>query len=628
MFLGDQVAQGGLLRDSLNNTDMLDGAGGHNKLIATVTANVTPASLANIQDIQVTNAGVGLSTVTLTNAGQVEKLSTAGNTNAITFNNVQTALKELSISNNTTDVSVNTVAAALAGAADVLNVNLASVTNGALSATVATGTNGYETIAINSDGAVANTLASVAGATSTNTLKVAGSQNLTVTTSLAATVRTINAADFAGNLNVTHTNAAQLNITGGKGNDTFILGNTFVGAENATAANRDVINGGEGRDTLSIASAQATAASAAAQTTVTNIERILVSDAVAGNIDLTKFASADTLAFGNATIGAHIFTLGNGNTVEFVTGVAGNSARAFQIEGVGTTDALTLKAVAGTDFGTSAQSFNGIEQLTIDTGTAAAGTVTFGGAVTLTPTAGGTGKIVATGGNNLTLAGTVTADEIDASGLSGTAALDMTGGGLAGAGKVTGGAGNDTIIGSAGNDVLVGGAGNNNISGGAGNDVIIGGTGNDIITGGAGVDVMTGGAGANVFAFASGSLGATPTASNFDTITDWAAGTGNRIDFGATAITVDAGTGTGLTVNAKGLVTAGAADLNAFVTALGNSSTTAAGSAIVYSNGTDSYLFISDGTAGLGANDTFVKLTGVNATDGLTLNAGDIVGIA
>nr|WP_246437107.1 hypothetical protein [Parapusillimonas granuli] len=204
----------------------------------------------------------------------------------------------------------------------------------------------------------------------------------------------------------------------------------------------------------------------------------------------------------------------------------------------------------------------------------------------------------------------------------------MTGGGLAGAGKVTGGAGNDTIIGSAGNDVLVGGAGNNNISGGAGNDVIIGGTGNDIITGGAGVDVMTGGAGANVFAFASGSLGATPTASNFDTITDWAAGTGNRIDFGATAITVDAGTGTGLTVNAKGLVTAGAADLNAFVTALGNSSTTAAGSAIVYSNGTDSYLFISDGTAGLGANDTFVKLTGVNATDGLTLNAGDIVGIA
>jgi hypothetical protein len=125
--------------------------------------------------------------------------------------------------------------------------------------------------------------------------------------------------------------------------------------------------------------------------------------------------------------------------------------------------------------------------------------------------------------------------------------------------------------------------------------------------------------------FATGAVGATASATVFDTIANYQTGT-DVIDFGATNLTADAGTGTGLTVNA-GLVTAGAANLAAFVTELGNSTTTTAGSTLLYSDGTDSYLFISDGTAGLGANDVLIKLTGINATTGATFTAGDITAL-
>jgi Ca2+-binding RTX toxin-like protein len=185
------------------------------------------------------------------------------------------------------------------------------------------------------------------------------------------------------------------------------------------------------------------------------------------------------------------------------------------------------------------------------------------------------------------------------------------------------------LTGSAtGSTTLTGGSGNDVLIGGSGNDTLIGGSGNDSLTGGAGADIMTGGAGYNTFKFSTGSLGVVPTSTTVDTITDWTASANNKINFGATALTADAGTGTGLTVNAAGLVTAGAANLAAFVSALANSTTTTVGSSILYSDGVSSYLFISDGVAGLSANDGFVKITGVNATTGLTIAGGEITGIA
>jgi Ca2+-binding RTX toxin-like protein len=178
--------------------------------------------------------------------------------------------------------------------------------------------------------------------------------------------------------------------------------------------------------------------------------------------------------------------------------------------------------------------------------------------------------------------------------------------------------GGSTITGSAGADIING----QRVLNAA--ETLIGGAGNDTITGGFGPDNLSGGTGADTFVFYAGAS-RTPSATVFDVITDF--GAGDVLDLGATALTADLGTGTGLTVVA-GLVTAGAANLAAFVAALGNSTTTTAGSTLLYVSGADSYLFISDGTVGLANNDVLIRITGIAATAGATFTAGDITAIA
>jgi len=178
--------------------------------------------------------------------------------------------------------------------------------------------------------------------------------------------------------------------------------------------------------------------------------------------------------------------------------------------------------------------------------------------------------------------------------------------------------GGSTITGSAGDDIING----QRVLNAA--DTLIGGAGNDTITGGFGADNLSGGTGADTFVFYAGASRA-PSATVFDVITDF--GAGDVLDLGATALTADLGTGTGLTVVA-GLVTAGAANLAAFVAELGNSTTTTAGSTLLYVSGADSYLFISDGTAGLGNDDVLIRITGIAAAAGATFTAGDITAIA
>ena len=70
-----------------------------------------------------------------------------------------------------------------------------------------------------------------------------------------------------------------------------------------------------------------------------------------------------------------------------------------------------------------------------------------------------------------------------------------------------------------------GGSGDDNVTGGAGKDVISGGAGNDYLRGALGNDTLTGGSGADTFAF----VGATDE--GFDTITDFDAAEGDRLNF-------------------------------------------------------------------------------------------------
>ncbi|MBB4862598.1 VCBS repeat-containing protein [Pseudomonas nitritireducens] len=83
--------------------------------------------------------------------------------------------------------------------------------------------------------------------------------------------------------------------------------------------------------------------------------------------------------------------------------------------------------------------------------------------------------------------------------------------------------GSDHLYGGDGNDILYGQGGNDFLFGENGNDILIGGTGDDQLTGGKGNDILTGGAGADLFIWKAGDVGN-------DTITDFKAGEGDRID--------------------------------------------------------------------------------------------------
>ncbi|KYC36852.1 hypothetical protein WA1_45155 [Scytonema hofmannii PCC 7110] len=72
---------------------------------------------------------------------------------------------------------------------------------------------------------------------------------------------------------------------------------------------------------------------------------------------------------------------------------------------------------------------------------------------------------------------------------------------LSGSGAInaTGNDGNNSIRGNAAANILSGGAGNDTIIGGAGDDTLDGGVGNDILNGGLGIDIFTGGDGNDIY---------------------------------------------------------------------------------------------------------------------------------
>jgi len=196
-------------------------------------------------------------------------------------------------------------------------------------------------------------------------------------------------------------------------------------------------------------------------------------------------------------------------------------------------------------------------------------------------------------------------------------------------------AGNDkfTITGSASADAITLSSLGDVVDGGTGADTIVGGTGADAITGGAGADSMTGGGGADSFVFTTASTG-TPTATNFDTITDFSKVAGATFDtISATALVIavqTAAAGAGVaTLSLGGVATFNAADttLAQHLIAVAAAQDATAGATTIWQEGADAYLFISDGTLAIGATDVLIKLTGVTV-GALTVAANAITAIA
>jgi hypothetical protein len=167
-------------------------------------------------------------------------------------------------------------------------------------------------------------------------------------------------------------------------------------------------------------------------------------------------------------------------------------------------------------------------------------------------------------------------------------------------------------------------------------DYIVAHSGGTTIDGGTGVDYLVGGVGVDTFVYAAGDTG--QTAATADVIKGYAT-TSDIIDVtGVTLSLVAEGVATGAgqaAIAADGTVTFHADDdtfaeqiiaVEAGMTA----ATAVAGETAIFADAADaanSYIFISDGVAGVGANDILIQIVG-DAAGALTIASGNITAIA
>lgn len=622
--------------NTVGNADSADGLDGNDEADIQLEegANVNPM-LANIETINVTvtdNNGGGAGAVTF-NASKTTGLTAV---NAVSCNDALNvtnleAIPALGVSGSDQNVTLAFDADAVSGTTDEIDLTASNVDGGTWTIP------DVEIANIESTGA-ANTIAALTMAALTE-MVVTGDQDLEITAAIAATTfDDLDASGMtAGGVTITFPDAASnaISIVTGPGDDDVTAG-TAADVVTATLGagddrlslggftdGTDSADGGDGADTIALTNAVAVGVGAALAD-LDNFEALEITDGINGDVTVSYFGSVTQLILSAAIAGNSTVTVPDG--AEVIVQVDDAGAHTFGVTSeTNADDVLTLTLEnGGVAFG-GLTTLNGVEVLNIES-TTAANTLT---GLTFAPSAGvSSGSVTITGDEDLTM-GTVTkGTPISASALTGN--LSLT---LAQSGTVTGGSGDDTLTGSANEDNLAGGDGADTLTGAAGADAITGGAGDDIINGGDGEDLMSGGAGTNTYRFVAGDLSGVPDASTiFDTITDFQAGV-DVIDFTAGDLVIISGSAAAsgtAAISAEGFATFHADDdslaerIVATEAGINASGVAAARQFAVFESGSDSYIFVSDGTDGVDANDVLIKLTGETGLTDTTLTGGDL----
>lgn len=273
-------------------------------------------------------------------------------------------------------------------------------------------------------------------------------------------------------------------FTGGEGNDFFL----DIAGTGLTSG--DVLNGGAGKDALSIKGTQANAGANGA--TLTNIELLVVTNAVSGTIDLDNFTGFDYVRLDGGLSGSvTVNNVASGTTLEVDTIDDANQNIDIALKANGTSDSVNVTFDDVTDGDVMGSlSINDAETISLNVS-----------------------KEAEASSQDLTMA-SLNANSAKTLSLTGDAALTITGSSTSALTTIN--------AGSFSADLDLKGVG----LASSGSTVILG-SGNDMVTSGSGADVMTGGAGTDVFTFTSFSQS---TGTNRDTITDFVSGT-DKIDF-------------------------------------------------------------------------------------------------
>ena len=425
-------------------------------------------------------------------------------------------------------------------------------------------------------------------------------------------------------------------LTGGAGNDTFRI-------TGGTDAVLDLGNGGA--DVLNVAAgatanATVTAAWTATAATVNRGAASISTNGFAVNLSAvtTTGTNGFTVTNTTTTTGARVTLTGSGLNDALIGGssndtLVGNAGNDTLSGGIGL-DALNggvgadaLDGGAGNDIlvgGDGADTLAGGDGADSLTGGSGADVFVLQGNDTVADYDGAQGdtlNLTALANGNIVTFTTVRG-QLDLSSSSSTAAFIATANALGS--TITGGAGADTLNGGNGVDVLTGGGGADRLNGGGGNDAL---------RGGIGADTLTGGAGRDTFLFSEGDSG---QGTGFDLVMDFAkgkVGTGDLIDY-AVDLTrggnANAATDTQASIHqTTGIATFANGSGTTLTDALGDIAarfTAGAGEfALFRVNNTGAFhLFISDGTAGVTANDVVVQLVGVTSVASIDLTGGNL----
>jgi hypothetical protein len=394
-----------------------------------------------------------------------------------------------------------------------------------------------------------------------------------------------------------------------------------IAATSGTAAtSSDVSFGVGGADKLTAINISGTAdvglvgtntAKAVTVTSTTSGKATISGNFVSGS-SITTGAGADAITLGT---GFGTYNTGAGNDGITATVAQLNTGATYNVlNGGDGTDTLTINNGANTAVtivDNNLSKISNIEKVVVSTSGTANQSITTGGWFD--------GAFKANGVDLTTTAttGNITIDMTSFTGAAKITATTVGTGAGEGAVNIQTGAGNDTVTVS---NAALGDAGV--ISTYDGNDTIVGGADAETITGGKGTDTMTGGGTtANTYVFAAGDTGGVPSATAFDTIKDFTAVAGNVINAGAASIVTNATATSGVAaISAAGVATFHAADtsfalhLVAVEAAINAGGVAAAGQAAMWQEGTDAFLFVSDGVDGIGANDLLIKLVGLDTT--------------
>ena len=567
---------------TINKYDSVDGGAGTDTVVVNATSdvkdlqNITAKSIEQLT-INATYASVNdkvnswadLEGITISGATGVS-LAAGDKVKSLTLDGVDGAVSFTA--KNLASVSLSDMASAVS--ATSMNVNLDDVKGKLdLGASV-------KTVILNSAGGeeVANALS--LNATAATTLLITGDTDMAVSM-VGTALSTINAQSFTGDLDLSDVTVdVNTNILTGSGDDDIKLvdvfaGKVFAGAGDDTvtlgvsvAANA-VIDGGAGYDEIvtgktdltEVNSEKDAAALFGADATITNFEALTI--AAGGKVTTVDFtglaydtvnvmdASADmtvTFSDGNDTLGL----AGSMGTLT----ITGADASIDFIGKMDVTAAVSATATTKLDLDLAADAAVSIKSLDVKDG------------ATITVTDTGVekaGSLEITAVSGVTTKGVT----IDGSAVA-TATLDITGSDKA--------------------------------------DTIKGGAGDDHLAGGKGADMLYGGAGANTFKVATeGAHSVAEVIAAADSIMDWAAGAGNKID-GAANAAVEKAYGE-FSVNDKGVVTFGNSSLtldqmvNMLNDGLANDT-----HSVLFTHGSDSYVF---SNAESTENDILVKIAGV-----------------